>query len=335
MILVTGGTGLLGSNLLIELCKVNNSICAIYRDDKKINLVKKLFQKLEPKNYQSLFDKIEWIECDILDLVKLYEVVANVDYIYHCAAFVSFRKTDFAKMMKINAQGTANVVNCALDNQIKKLAFVSSTAAVGKVRKDNIYFVEESNKWTQNKETSGYAISKYTAEKEVWRGIEEGLNAIIINPSVILGPGNWNESSLTIFKTLSNGLKFYTKGSNAFVDVRDVVSAFMQLMNSDIHSQRFLCTGSNSSFKSLFDLIANKLKIKAPYIYANSFLSGIAWRLSVFVSLFSKNSTLTRESAQSAQSKVEYSSEKICDTLNLQFHSLKETIHYAIDNRIE
>lgn len=157
---------------------------------------------------------------------------------------------DFQSMLKINREGTANVVNCALSLSVERFCYVSSTAAVGKTMDTSgTYFVVESNKWDPTEPHSGYAISKYVAENEVWRGIEEGLNAVIINPSVIIGPGNWNESSLTIFRTLSKGLKFYTSGSNAFVDVRDVVKAMRSLINtpSSFH-QRYLCTGTNTSF---------------------------------------------------------------------------------------
>jgi dihydroflavonol-4-reductase len=334
MILVTGSTGLLGSNLLVELTKNNNSITAIYRNQNKINFVKKLFIQLDQENGLNNFLKINWIQCDILDVTKLAEVTQNCTHIYHCAAKVSFLRRDFSSMMKVNGQGTANLVNCCLENKIQKLCYVSSTAAVGKVMKDGEFFVTESNKWTQNKNTSGYAISKYTAEKEVWRGIEEGLNAVIINPSVIFGPGDWNESSLSIFKTLQKGLIFYTKGKNAFVDVRDVCSSMIKLMNSDIHNQRFLCTGHNISFKDLFSKISLLMNRKEPYIYANKFLSGIAWRLASLIAVFGAKATLTKESVHSSQSKVIYDSSKILKELNFEFHTLDDTLNYTIKNKI-
>lgn len=334
MIFVTGGTGLLGSNLLLELAKEDVSIKAIYRDKSKITRVEKLFQKLNPGTAQEDFKKITWIECDVLDILTLKESMQDCEYVYHCAALVSFRKRDFGKMMRINRQGTFNVVNLALDLNVKKLVYVSSTAAVGKELENGVYRVIETNKWTQSEKTSGYAISKYSAEKEVWRAIEEGLNAAIINPSVIFGPGSWSESSLTIFRTLASGLKFYTKGSNAFVDVRDVVKAIVLLQKSNIASERFLCTGTNIGFLDVFKIIAKELQSKVPTIYANPFVCGIAWRLSALLTIFGKKPTLTKESVQSSQAFVEYDSSKLLKALDFEFHTLEETVKYTVQNRI-
>lgn len=334
MILVTGGTGLLGSNLLFELSASGGKIRAIYRDAAKISTVQKLFRKLDPELGETRYHKIEWIPCDVLDVVMLEEVMTGCDYVYHCAAQVSFRRRDFSSMMKINRQGTFNVVNVALGLNIKKLCYVSSTAAVGKVGKDGIDYVVESNKWVQSPETSGYSISKYSAEKEVWRAMEEGLNAVIINPSVIFGPGNWEESSLTIFRTLSKGLRFYTKGANAFVDVRDVVRAMIALQHSDISGERFLCTGTNIGFYDLFQLVAKELKVKPPARFANRFLCAVAWRLVALTELFGKKPTLTRESVSSSQSHTVYDSSKIVKALHFKFTDIRETISYTVKNRI-
>lgn len=334
MILVTGGTGLLGSNLLFELSGGNESLRAIYRNPAKLKTVRKLFIKLDPQGGEARFAKIRWLPCDVLDVVTLEEAMTGCDYVYHCAAMVSFRRRDFPAMMKINRQGTFNVVNIALDLKIKKLCYVSSTAAVGKVKKDGVYYVTETNKWTQSPKTSGYSITKYSAEKEVWRAMEEGLNAVIINPSVIFGPGSWEESSLTIFRTLSNGLKFYTKGSNAFVDVRDVCKAMITLQQGAVSGQRFLCTGTNMAFRALFELIAGELNVKAPVFCANPLLCGIAWRLASLKALFGEKATITKESAASSQAYVEYDSSRLQDTLGLQFRDIRDTIAYTIRGRV-
>jgi len=214
---------------------------------------------------------------------------------------------------------------------------VSSTAAVGKtIDSSGIYSVVESNKWDPTEHHSGYAISKYVAENEVWRGVEEGLNAVIINPSVIIGPASWNESSMTIFRTLSKGLKFYTAGSNAFVDVRDVVNAMRTLMNTpNSFKQRYLCTGTNTSFLNLFQLIAKEMKIKPPSIFAGSFLSGLAWRVSSIIGWFTGKVTITKDSAKSAQSKVVYDSSKLISTLNFQFNLLEDTIKHAVQGCLD
>lgn len=334
MIFVTGGTGLLGSNLLVELAKTSDDITAIYRDKSKLARVETLFEKLDALHGKANFNKINWVYCDVLDVVGLEEAMQNAEYVFHCAALVSFRRRDFPQMMKINRRGTFNVVNLCLELKVKKLMYVSSTAAVGKEQKGESFHVVETNKWVQSPQTSGYSIAKYSAEKEVWRGIEEGLNAVIINPSVIFGPGSWNESSLTIFKTLASGLKFYTKGANAFVDVRDVVKALLILKDSSISGQNFLCTGTNVTFRELFHLISKKMKVKEPTIFANKFMCEIAWRLASLLALFGKKATLTKESVQSSQASVIYDSSKIKKALNIGFYPLEETIEYTLKNRL-
>jgi dihydroflavonol-4-reductase len=337
MILVTGATGLLGSNLLIELSKSNDEIIALYQTKSKIHKVKLLFQfyfKDDLNNYEFFFNKIVWNKCDILDIYSLEKYIKQCDFVYHCAALVSFRRRDFSLMMKINTQGTANVVNLCLQYNVKKLCYVSSTSAVGKTLENGVNYVKESNKWTQNAKTSGYSISKYSAEKEVWRGIEEGLNAVIINPSVIFGPASWDESSMTIFKTFQNGFPFYTNGTNAFVDVRDVVKCMIVLMSSKIAGQRFLCTGNNTSFKDLFHSLAVFFNKKPPHLYASKFLCEIAWRLASLIAVFSKKSTITKESVESAQDKVVYDSSKLIDELNFEFIKLDETIDFCIKGKL-
>ncbi len=334
MIFVTGGTGLLGSHLLYRLAVEGKQIRAIYRDFSKTERVEKLFRFYDPVNAEKLISKIEWVACDVLDVVTLEEVMSGCDIVYHCAAVVSFNKKDFFRMMKINRQGTANIVNIALDLHYKKLCFVSSTSAVATNEEWPEAALIETNKWTQSPETSGYAISKYSSEKEVWRGVEEGLDAIIINPSMIIGPGNWDESSLTIFRTAANGFKFYTSGANAFVDVRDVTRAMTTLMDSEIRNERFLCTGTNIPFRKLFEMIAKAVGSNPPTIYAGPFLSNVARRLSWLKSIFTGKRTLTRETVRSAHTVTTYDSSKLMQVLDFEFTPLEETIENAVKGRI-
>lgn len=335
MIFVTGGTGVLGSHLLYELTRNGESVRAIYRDESKINSVKRVFDHYNPSEGRHYFSKIEWIECDVLDLIALEDAMQGCVLVYHCAALVSFQKKDFFKMMKINRQGTANIVNLSLDLKVRKLCFVSSTAAVSQDPQRTNEALVEKNKWIQTPETSGYAISKYSSEKEVWRGIEEGLDAVIINPSMILGAGSWNESSLTILRTIASGFKFYTHGSNAFVDARDVATGMVQLMNSDVKNERFLCTGQNVAFRTLFTLVAEQMHVKPPSIYAGPFLSGIARRLDYLISIFTGKRSLTKETVLSAQAKTVYDSSKIKNAIGIEFRSLDETIRNAIAGKID
>lgn len=333
MILVTGATGLVGSHLIMKLVEDNQKIRALYRNEKKKKQVYELFQLCFHSKAEEQWEKIEWKKTDILDLVNLEDAFIGIDYVYHCAALVSFKKSDFHPMLHINRRGTANVVNLCIDFGIKKLCHVSSTAVFSTVEHKEP--ITEKDNWKQGQPTSGYSISKYSSEKEVWRGIEEGLNAVIINPSLIIGAGNWNDSSLTIFRTIENGFKFYTKGANAFVDVRDVVDAMILLMQSEITNERFLCTGTAISFREIFTKIALKLGKKPPSIFANSFLSGIAWRLAWIKSLFTGELTLTKDSVASAQRVTVYSSSKLQKALNFNFRNIDESIDYAIKNRLK
>lgn len=334
MIFVTGGTGLLGSHLLFQLTSEGKSIRAIYRNFDAISRVQKSFDYYNPKDSKQLFELIEWVKCDILDVVTLEEVMIGCTDIYHCAATVSFRKKDFHSMMKINREGTANVVNVALTLPIRKLCFVSSTSAVAKDETNPRLPLIESNKWVQSDQTSGYALSKYSAEKEVWRGIEEGLNAVIINPSVIIGAWSWDESSMTIFKTIANGFKYYTKGSNAFVDARDVSKAMVMLMNSSISSERFLCTGTNILFRELFNQIAVSLKQKPPSIEAGIFMSHLARIADSLKSIFTGKRVLTKESVRSAHSITSYDSSKLVKAIGFKFTPLKYSVENAVKGRI-
>jgi dihydroflavonol-4-reductase len=336
MLFVTGGTGLIGSNLLCSLIERDLPIVAIYRDESKIKKVQRLFSFYGLSDKQ--FQLIHWVECDILDVVSLSEFMHGAQEVYHCAAMVSFQKRDYSKMLRINKIGTANVMNVALNIGVPKVLHISSTAAIGKTDKDKDGFqsVVETNKWMDSKQNSGYAVSKYLAELEVWRSIEEGLNAVIINPSVIIGPGSWGESSMSIFRTLSKGLKFYTIGANAFVDVRDVVFASQLLMQNDhLFKQRYLCTGTNISFQNLFQLIAKELRIRPPYLLAGSFLSACAWRISWIISFFTGYQTVTKESAASAQAKVKYDSSKLRYSLSFEFKDISNTIKHAVLGRLD
>lgn len=333
MIFVTGGTGLLGSHLLFELTKSATPVKAIFRNASKLEVVKRVFQFYDQQNGLTRFNSIQWVNCDVLDVVTLAEEMEGCAHVYHCAAIVSFHKRDFNAIMKVNREGTANVVNCALDLGVEKLCYVSSTAAIGNGNNDPI--VTEETKWKQSPTTSGYSIAKYSAEKEVWRGIEEGLNAVIVNPCVIIGAGDWNESSMTMFRTIDKGLKFYTEGENAFVDARDIAEIMQKLMFSDIQNERFLCIGENAAFKTLFDKISLLLHKKQPTILVKPWLMGITWRLMALISLLPRiKSPITQETARSAFGKTVYSNEKIKFALDFKFQTLDEMVENAVRGRV-
>lgn len=335
MILVTGGTGFLGSHLLYRLAKTGSPIKAIYRKKEKLQYVRKIFDIYDSDNAFALFEKINWVHADVLDLPSLEPHFNNVTQIYHLAGMVSYDKKDFPRMMKVNREGTANMVNFALKYKVAKFCFVSSTAAVSFNSEDRKAPLIEANRWSQSSTTSGYAISKYSAEKEVWRGIEEGLSAFIINPCIILGAGNWNDSSLTILKLADRGFPFYAMGINAIVDVRDVVECMYRGMNENLPSDRYLCTGESISFRTLMNLLADKLYRPRPRWKAGWLITKVALILDASKGILGYKRTLTQESIKTSQSVTYYDSSKLKNILDIQFHSVEETIDFAVKNRIK
>lgn len=312
MILVSGGTGLLGKHLLEILIEEGESIRAIRRS-KKYNLSAELEQK------------IEWVEGDILDICFLEEAMKGIKKVYHCAAIVSFHHKDYERMIQTNVVGTTNIINLSIDNQIEKFVYVSSIAALGRAEPGKI--ITEETEWKNSKNNSEYAVSKYLAEKEVWRGIGEGLNAIIVNPSVILGSGDWTQNTCRLFPLIQKGLRFYSTGSNGFVGAKDVASIMVKLMQSDIHNERFILSSENLSYKELFHFIAKYLNIKPPSIKVSPILSEIAWRIeSVYSKIRSRKPYITKESSRIASKHYTYNSTKAKKALNIEFTPIHKVI---------
>ena len=334
MILVTGSTGLLGSHLLFYLVKSkpHQKIRALYREKEKINEVKYIFSYLnQTENLELDFNSIEWVNCDLLNLNHVKTVFKNIKKVYHCAAKVSFYKSDYSACLKNNVMATKNVVNICLSQKIKKLCYVSSTAAIGANQEG---LTNELNKWQLNKRISGYSISKFKAELEVWRGINEGLNAVIINPCIILGAGNWNSSSLSIFKSISNGLKFYSTGSNAIVDARDVSNCMILMMDSKIHAERFLCVGHNITYRELFNEIAETINVSKPKYKISYNLAKVGASIIEFLQKFkSKKTGISKEMIHSSYRKISYDNKKIKTCLGYEFKTLKETITYSANGK--
>jgi nucleoside-diphosphate-sugar epimerase len=333
MIFVTGGTGLLGGQLLYDLVSQGASVRALYRSRSRLSGTLHLFQYRNPEKGKELFGKIEWIEGDILDIPALMETMAGCPFVYHCAGLVSFHPKDHAQVFKINREGTANMVNVALELGVQKFCHVSSTAAIGG---DNRAPITEKTKWKNGEVTSGYSLSKNAAEREVWRAREEGLNAVVINPSVILGPGNWNETSLTIFQTVSRGLRFYPPGSNGTVDVRDVSSSMIQLMESDIEGERYLCVGSNQSFKELMTVISEELNLAPPTRMAKYWQVWIArWVLKIVKGITGRRSAITKETVHNLFSDKKYDTTKLKNAIDIKFRPLKEQVSDSVLGRLE
>jgi nucleoside-diphosphate-sugar epimerase len=318
MVLVTGGTGFLGSYILQELINKGHKVRAIRRKDITPYWIEK-----------KLMDQVEWVEGDILDIVSLEDAMEGVDTVIHSAAIVSFVHKNRKEMYRVNVEGTANVVNMAIEKDVRRLVYISSVAALGRTAKGGN--VDEEKKWEESKVNTHYAKSKYKAELEVWRGMAEGLEAVILNPSTILGYGNWEQGSCAIFKNVYNEFSWYTPGINGFVDVEDVARATVMLMESGISEQRFIVNGDTWTFKKLMDTIADGFDKKHPSRQTTAFLIAIAWRMEKFKAFFTgSHPLLTRESARVAQSKTYFSNEKILKELNgFVFTPLEITIGNA------
>ena len=318
-ILVTGGTGFVGAYIIRELIQKGYTVRAIRRDTHK-----------SPFYISSdILNKVEWVPGDILDIVSLEEAMKNIDAVVHAAAKVSFKKSDRAEMFRTNIEGTANVVNLALEAGIGKLVHISSVAALGRTKNGDT--VTEEKKWEESATNTFYALSKYHAEMEVWRGMGEGLNVTVVNPSTILGYGDWNESSSAIFKNVFNEFPWYTTGINGFVDVADVARATVLLLEADIRGERFILNGDNWTFQQLFNEIATGFQKRLPYRRATPFLAALAWRLEKIKSLFTgKPGLLSRESARISQTKTYFNTAKIKKTLpDFTFTPLSTSIENA------
>ncbi|AEA44185.1 NAD-dependent epimerase/dehydratase family protein [Fluviicola taffensis] len=337
MILVTGSTGLLGSHVVVELLHKGYEVRAMYRDPIRKEVVFRLIEFYYPSEKETLLQKLKWFQGNVLDLVDVQNSLIGVSKVVHCAALVSFHRRDFNSLFKVNRRGTANMVNFALDSNVNQFVHVSSTAAIGSDSQYKDGLKRESNLWNPNDEVSGYSLSKFSAEKEVWRASEEGLPVSVVNPSVMFGPGSWEESSLQIFRTLNKGLSYYTKGSNSFVDVRDVTKLILKLIETEKTGHRYLVTGSNLSFKQLFDQICKQLQVKAPSKLAGPFLTTLAWRLSgILGRIQGTRPTITKESARSSHSDSKFSNEKLLkDFPDFEFTKLEDTIDVTIKGRME
>ena len=324
MILVTGGTGLVGSHLLYQLSLENDVIKAIHRKNSDLLAVKNVFSYFS-LDYEFLFQKIEWVEADITDIISLEEAFKNVMEVYHSAALVSFDSKDYRAMDEINIEGTSNIVNFCISNKIKKLCFVSSVATIEKSVTGKM--MDETDEWNMEKVGYGYAMTKYGAEMEIWRGAQEGVPVVIVNPGIILGAGFWHQGSGALFSKIEKGFSFYSEGVMGFISVNDVVKAMLLLMKSDIVNQRYILVAENSSFKNIFDQIAQNFGKKPPSVKVTKLMSAIGWRLEKLKSVFTNApAMLTKHAAKSIHDKRYYSSEKIKTDLNFNFESIPETI---------
>lgn len=322
MILVTGASGFLGQHLVQHLSATGMNVRALYR-------------KHAPQPELLALRGVSWVQCDLLDVMALEEAMNGVTEVYHCAAIVSFHPGEKDAMMHFNIEATANVVNEALGQNVRKLLFVSSVAALGRSEAVQTEISEE-EQWEESRYNSRYGLSKHLAELEVWRGAGEGLSTVIVNPGIILGEpfsvqgesNGWDQGSARLMKVVDKEFPFYTGGVNAWVDVKDVVRAMVNLMTSDIQDERFILSAGNYAYREVFTEMAKALDKKPPHIKAGKLLSGLVWRWSMFRSrLFGETATITRETARTAQREVHYNNSKLLQFLpEFQYTKLPDTI---------
>jgi dihydroflavonol-4-reductase len=324
MIFITGGTGFLGSYLLQELVLQGRSVRALRR--------KRSFPfYLAP----GIAEKISWVEGDLLDVGGLMENLEGCSQIIHAAGLVSFNPSDKKNLFKINIEGTANIVNAAIENGITDLVHVSSVSALGRDTASKP--IDEEKKWPGSQGQSNYGISKYFGEMEVWRGMGEGLSPLIVNPSTLLGYGDWNETSCGLFKTAFREFPWYMTGSNGFADVQDSARAIIALMDSGIRNERFIISGDNQSYRDIFNRMARGFGKKQPTKKATPFLAGMAWRKERILSAFTGHKPLvTRESVAIAGRQTAYDNHKLLQALpSFRFRSLEDSIVEACEKYLK
>jgi dihydroflavonol-4-reductase len=314
MVLVTGASGFIGQHLVRYLSNKGEHVRALYNSN-------------PPSAELRSLPNVDWNKYDLLDVYDVTEAMYDVQEVYHCAARVSFDPAHREEMLHFNVESTANIVNQALEQGIRKLVYVSSIASLGRSAIEGVP-IDEEVEWEESEYNSVYARSKYMAEMEVWRAIAEGLDAAVVNPAPILGEGNWEEGSARLMKVVYGEFPFYTEGVTAWVDVQDVVSAMYTLMKSDVTAERFILSAGNHGYKEVFTMMAQALGKRPPHIKASRFMSGLVWRFNVLKNaLTGKTVTITKETAATAQRKNLYNNAKFLHFFpDFSYISLENTI---------
>jgi len=322
LIFITGGTGFLGSYILRYLVQSGERVRALRRSSSRMDLV------------ADVADKVEWVEGDVLDVSALETAMEGMDQVYHVAAVISFNPREKDWMFKVNIEGTANIINLALELGVRRVLQMSSISALG--RDLDHPRLDESAKWTNSPINTNYSISKFKSECEVWRGIEEGLDAVIANPATIIGSGYWGNGTAALFSTVANGLKFSPKGGTGLVDVRDVAQASIQLMNSGISGERFIISAEDTAWKDFFSSAARHLHVKVPTKTVSGLPLEIFWRMEWLRSRLTKSSPLiTKETARLSAYQFYYDTTKLEKALNFKYRSIEDSIQEIAAQYVE
>ncbi len=333
MILVTGGTGLVGIYLLMRLCKFSNlRIVAMYRSLDKLEKASVFFLK---NNTLDEWESIEWVEGDITEIPSLERIfdAYKITQVYHCAAYVTFRRSAFDTLKKVNIEGTANMVNFSVDYKVEKFCYVSSIATLNLEANQRVF--NETSRWSSEQNNSGYAISKFGGEMEVWRGSEEGLSVIIVHPGVIIGEVFREGGSGDIFENLKKGMPFYTNGSTGYVSAFDVAKAITDLMDSDIKNDNFILVSENLNHRKVTQTITGIYDKKEPFFEAPKFLVLLVARVEyVLDNLFGYSPKIALDMVDSLFVTSKYSSEKIEKALDFKFETIIPVLEKVAKNAI-
>jgi len=329
MLVVTGANGFLGSYIVCALLQKGLKVKALKRAGADMSEFNDIAEQELGESLVELQQQLSWVIADITDVQSLDDAIEGAEYVFHCAAVVSF-KGQVKKMLKVNAEGTANVVNACLKAGVKKLVYASSTAALG--RTDDKVLITEKTQWSDDDNNTEYAVSKHLAELEVWRGIEEGLNAVIVNPGIILGSGKWHKGSCRLFTNIYNGFRFYTNGVNGFVGVKDVAQAMITLAEGEINAERYLLVAENRSYREIFGMMAQGLGKPEPKIeITKAHVRWLKWPLRIY-NFLHKKSTVTLETLKTSVKEHRYDHQKILTDIGFKFTPIEEVIKDSCKN---
>lgn len=326
MILVTGGTGLVGAHLLLKLVEGGYSVRAIHREESDLERVEKVFGYYR-KDAKKLFNNIEWVIADINNIPELDIAFKGITQVYHSAAMISFDPEDYKKLQKINTEGTANIVNLCIANNVRKLCYASTIGAIG--RSIDSSKADEESPWTPQ-EANVYGLSKHAAEIEVWRGSQEGLPVIIVNPGVIVGPGFWNIGSGALFTTARKTYGFYPPGGTGFISVHDVVAMMVELMESPIKNERYIAVAENWRYQKILTEITQRFGLKPPKKALRFWQLEIGrWFDGLKNLLFKNGRTITKSHIRSLKNRQIFDNQKIKDEIGFEFRSLEKEIQFC------
>ena len=308
-ILVTGGTGLLGSYMLrwFRHHGYTNLTATFHNDSKTL-----------PADLQQ---GIEWKKLVLPDIQDTHEIISGMDWVIHTAAYIGYNKNEKAKLLAINQEGTKHIVNACLEHQVKHFIYVGSIGALGKEK--NFATLNEASPWLQNEFSTTYGLSKYLGELEAWRGSIEGLNVTAVLPSVILGTGDWQRSSLQIFDRVAKKSGWYPGGQTGYVDVRDLANFIGLILEKNKPGERWILNAENLSYEVIYRMIGQVLGLQknfrpAPRWLANVILSSIS---------LMTGKQLGKEILAPAYATFSYDHSKSLALDGFSYRPIEETIH--------